>query len=191
MLGVGQAYWADSIYVSPEHFSFVDTEFVHPLIKNLPVILSLLFMIGAYSCLSMFQTPLRVVWHNYRSLYLKWYVLAGWAFNAGFFNTVYNNIFSKMYFVSHTAICKYLDKGYFEYFGPFGVYKGIRVLHLMLSFSWYSIIFFSISFMFVGVTIFIWYWLAIAILIHTVLIKRLGLLIISIILFINYDKELN
>lgn len=40
-LGLGHYFWQDSIYVLPTHFSFIDTEFIHPLIKNLPVLLSL------------------------------------------------------------------------------------------------------------------------------------------------------
>ena len=42
MLGSGQLFWQDSIFVLPENFSFIDTEFISPAIKNLPVILSLM-----------------------------------------------------------------------------------------------------------------------------------------------------
>lgn len=47
-VGFGQDFWQGSIYILPKHFSPLDTEFIHPLIKNLPVILSLFFMVVTY-----------------------------------------------------------------------------------------------------------------------------------------------
>lgn len=51
LLGFGQNFWFDSIVVLPIHFTPFDTEFIHPLIKNLPVIMSLLFMLITYNFL--------------------------------------------------------------------------------------------------------------------------------------------
>lgn len=177
MLGVGQIFWHDSIYVLPKHFFFIETEFIQPWIKNLPVLLSFTFIIITY-----FFFNLWVFWrpdwyvNSYSNYYEKFYIFASWSYHAGFFNTIYNKILINILQISYININKYLDKGFFEYFGPFGVYKGIRFLHINLNFTWYSIIFFSISFMFIGMTIFVWYWLSIFTLLFISVIQYLGLL---------------
>jgi len=43
IIGVGISYWQDSLYVLPEHFQIMDVNFVDPLIKNCPIILSIIF----------------------------------------------------------------------------------------------------------------------------------------------------
>lgn len=120
----------------------------------------------------------------YIKLYTVWYSFAGWSFHAGYFNTVYNKLFNIIFKNSYWQVNKYLDKGFFEYFGPFGIYKSIRFLHNKLNFTWYSVIFFSISFMFIGVTAFVWYWLSIISLIYIYIIKNLGLLSILFLCFV-------
>ncbi len=40
-LGVGQDFWKDTIYIAVDHFFWGDIDFIHPVIKNLPVLLSL------------------------------------------------------------------------------------------------------------------------------------------------------
>jgi hypothetical protein len=112
----------------------------------------------------------------YAKLYQIWYNFASWSFHASFYNTIYNKLFIIILKNSYWQVNKYLDKGFFEYFGPFGIYKSIRLLHQRLHFTWYSVIFFSISFMFIGVTIFVGYWLFIISLIYIYIIKNLGLL---------------
>jgi hypothetical protein len=48
MVGAGHYFWQDSIYVLPQHFSFIEPEYIHPFIKNLPVLVSLISMFMAY-----------------------------------------------------------------------------------------------------------------------------------------------
>lgn len=48
MAGFGNNFLQDSVVILPSHFSPLDTEFIHPLIKNLPVIFSLFFMFFTY-----------------------------------------------------------------------------------------------------------------------------------------------
>lgn len=61
LLGIGQLYWQDSIFVLPSHYSPMDTEFVHPFIKNLPVLLSLSAMYLTLFCLFMLNIYVDVV----------------------------------------------------------------------------------------------------------------------------------
>jgi len=48
MVGAGHYFWQDSIYILPQHFSFIEPEYIHPFIKNLPVLVSLISMCMAY-----------------------------------------------------------------------------------------------------------------------------------------------
>lgn len=125
----------------------------------------------------------------YTVLYKIWFIFGSWSFQAGFFNTIYNKLFLIIFQSAYWHINKYLDKGLFEYFGPFGIYKSIRFLHLRLNFSNYSIIFFSISFMFIGVILYVWYWVLIISLIYVYLIKIIGILPIILLNFL-YNKNI-
>ena len=44
------------------------------------------------------------------------------SYHAGFFNTIYNAISIKLSFIVYDLIIKYLDRGFFEYVGPYGIY---------------------------------------------------------------------
>lgn len=83
-VGFGQDFWEDSITVLPAHFSPLDTEFIHPLIKNLPVILSLFFMFLTYYLLNVIQKI------STNAYYIFWCKIAAFFYHAGYFNTIYN-----------------------------------------------------------------------------------------------------
>lgn len=174
-----------------ESFLFYWYWFIHPLIKNFPIIFSLLFMLVAFVLLKSFEHFEMVnITNTYIKLYTFWCIFGSWSFHAGFFNTIYNNFFIIILKNAYLQINKYLDKGFFEYFGPFGLYKSIRFLHIQLNFSNYSIIFFSISFMFVGVILFVWYWVIIISLLYLYLIKIIGILPLILLNFLWKKKEL-
>lgn len=40
-----------------------------------------------------------------------------------FYKYYYNNIYNKFADISYVSVTKYLDKGFFEYLGPYGLYK--------------------------------------------------------------------
>jgi NADH-ubiquinone oxidoreductase chain 5 len=170
MLGSGQSFWQDSIYVLPCHFSFVDVEFIHPFIKNLPVLLSILAMYITLFFLNIIEiwsrTGVNLKWIYSKFLYPIWFIFASWSYHAGFFNTIYNYIFLQFFNLSYISMNKYLDKGLFEYWGPFGFYKMFRFLHKLFQYSWYSIIYFSLFFMCIALCVLLWYWIGILLLIH-------------------------
>lgn len=155
LMGFGQAFWQESITILPAHYSPLDTEFIHPLIKNLPVILSLLFM-----CLTYFFLHLVQVWsfigifkHNkfIKMMYPYWCKISAFFYHAGFINTIYNYIFENFLIISYSAIIKYIDSGFIEFFGPYGLYKGFFFLYNFMRFGWYSVISISIFIMFIGI----------------------------------------
>jgi len=191
-LGNGQYFWSNSIIVLPCHFYFIDIEFIHPLIKNLPVILSLIALLFTEYFLNLVKIwPLK---YFNKSLLYKCYLYKGWFifnsffYNAGFFNIIYNNIYIYILKISYISTNKYLDKGIFEYLGPFGFYKIFKYLHKNFQFYNYSIIFFVIFFLFIStsiifILIILFYYNAIYI-----IINNLGLIVIILLItFFNFD----
>jgi hypothetical protein len=101
--------------------------------------------------------------------------LSAFFYHAGFINTIYNHQFLKFINVSYTHITKYLDKGFFEFFGPYGLYKGFYFLHYFLQLSWYSFISVTIFFMFLGICLFLTIFLSIVTNIYIIFVQFLGL----------------
>lgn len=192
-MGFGQNFWQESIIILPSHFSPLDTEFIHPLIKNLPVILSLLFMFLTYLFLYFINvwSYTGVFKHNnvVRFIYPYWCKLSAFFYHAGFINTIYNFGFEKIMIVSYTAVTKYLDKGFFEFFGPYGLYKGFYFLYNFLRFSWYSVISISIFIMFIGICLLLIYLFVVFSNIYIVLLNYSGLVLISLILLISLNNN--
>lgn len=185
-LGSGQIFWQDSIFVLPCHFFNIDTEFIHPLIKNLPVILSLSALFSSWFLLYYIDYILIYKSNRYplyKFFYRVYCIIASWGYQAGFFNTIYNFFFKYVFITSYVEINKYLDKGFFELLGPYGIYKNIRFLHYALKFSWYSIGYVTISMMFIGVILFIGYWFSIVSLVYVYFIRHLGLFIIFFVVY--------
>lgn len=113
-VGFGSYFWLDSLFFLPQNFSFIEAEFLHPVIKNLPIILSLFGMIFGYVIYLFF---LKINISKIYSLYISFLnILNPFFYYAGFFNFVYNKIFNILYQFSYNVSTKNLDKGYFEYF---------------------------------------------------------------------------
>ena len=72
-------------------------------------------------------------------------------FLAGLFNILYNKIFICLYSVSYIIFTKYLDKGFFEKLGPYGIYKFSRFFGLRSYVLAPSVMFFSIFIMFFSI----------------------------------------
>lgn len=147
-------FWQDSFVILPLHISIMDIDFIHPLIKNLPIILSFsaMFLIV---CLLYFIRDWPGNYFTRNTFYLTilypiWFNFASWSFHAGFFNNIYNKIFNLILNISYISINKYLDKGLFEYFGPYGLYKLFFNIRKSLSFNYYSIIFISFMLFVIG-----------------------------------------
>lgn len=105
--------------------------------------------------------------------------MSGWGFHAAFFNVLYNFLFLSIFKISYECINKFLDKGFFEYFGPFGVYKLMRILNVKFKFVRYSLIFFSLNLMFLCLVIILLYVVSALALKLVVLFSNMGILIIT------------
>lgn len=64
-------------------------------------------------------------------------------FNAFFFNNFYNYLFISLYKFFYIVNVKYLDKGIFEYIGPFGLYQINKFILNKCHFFFFHSIYFS------------------------------------------------
>ena len=142
-VGIGTYAWNNALFFLPSHFNHIDADFLHPVIKNLPLIFSI------FGCLFF------ILIHDFVPLNKIIYKISWFFSSAGFFNTIYNSIFIKTFVLSYDIANKFVDKGLLEYFGPFGIYKGFRSFSYILQqyspvflFFHISIIFFFLVFFF-------------------------------------------
>jgi NADH-ubiquinone oxidoreductase chain 5 len=140
-IGYGSYFWNNSIFYSLNNFYFLDVEFVNPIIKNLPILLSFIVMFilcFIWDSINFFNTSVIT------SLYNK---VAPFFFYAFFFNKLYNFIYMSIFKYSYFISNKYLDKGLLEILGPYGLYKFFRILNDYFS-RWLSSLIFIYLFVF-------------------------------------------
>jgi NADH-ubiquinone oxidoreductase chain 5 len=183
-IGYGSIFWNNSIYVSLDHFYLLDIEYIHPLIKNLPIILSLLIMILLFFLLDSSW----FFFFNYNSLYKKllsyYYYVAPFFYYALFFNKLYNNLYALILNFSYTIFIKYIDKGLLEVIGPFGFYKIFKKINNILMNSITPLIFFYIYLFFLSLGLLILIFIFINIIDIYIIINNLFLLSLLAFIFI-------
>lgn len=152
--GWGTYAFGNSIYVLPSNFNYIDAEFLHPLIKNLPFILSLLGLFLGVLVADILDRYTLILNTSFLKVVNK---ISTFFYNAGFFNTFFNDLFIFILKISYIVPNKYGDKGFFELFGPFGLYKLFRKMNIFLTNVPPQVIFFHIGFMFFFLIIFLLY----------------------------------
>jgi NADH-ubiquinone oxidoreductase chain 5 len=124
-LGVGNNYINNSIFISFEHYNNIEAEFISPLIKNMPLILTFIGIFLSY--IFFFKLSLKK-----KKKYIKIFVLKNYLYinyyNAGFFNFFYNKIFIYFLNIFYKVNVKKIEKGFFELYGPVGLYLWFRNL---------------------------------------------------------------
>jgi NADH-ubiquinone oxidoreductase chain 5 len=136
----------------------LEQEYISPLIKALPVLLSLLgcalvFFFYELETLRNFNLKL----HTSKALAAKLSnmticnyglnKISDFFYQAGYFNQVYNSLFLNFYKISYETFTKSIDKGYLEILGPYGLYMLFRYLSLSLK-NIPSSLFFNVFLMF-------------------------------------------
>lgn len=132
-LGYGSNFWSGSIFFFQNNFLFLEVEFINPLIKNLPILLSFFNMFCFYLIFS------NLYWIKFS--FNKCFCLCSTIFTnispfffyAMFFNKLYSKIYNLLYNYSYLIQVKCVDKGLLEFIGPFGFYKFFRFLHINLN----------------------------------------------------------
>ena len=124
-LGVGNNYINNSIFISFEHYNNIEVEFISPLIKNMPLILTFIGIFLSY--IFFFKLSLKK-----KKKYIKIFVLKNYLYinyyNAGFFNFFYIKIFIYFLNIFYKVNVKKIEKGFFELYGPVGLYLWFRNL---------------------------------------------------------------
>ena len=115
-IGMGTPFWGDALFQSVENFCYIDIHFLPPIIKNLPLLFTLLGILLVYLNLKLYKK-----FKNFFSL-VNITIWVNFIFNAGLFNNSFNNLFNFIYYLSYYWFTKSLDKGYIEFFGPYGFY---------------------------------------------------------------------
>jgi len=123
-VGLGNNYMYKSIYISFEHYNNIEFEFLNPLIKNIPLIVSfigIIIYIFFYKIIIKNKKLYNFLFLIKKYIYIKFY-------NAGFFNLIYNKIYIYFLYLCYNINVKIIEKGYFELIGPIGFYLLLRNL---------------------------------------------------------------
>jgi len=123
-LGLGNIYFDNSIYIFFDHYNYFDNEFLHPFIKNCPIICSLIGIGIAY--IMFYKYSKKKILYIYA---LKRYIYL-FFFSAGFFNFFYEKIFLSSFFIFYIIQVKIIEKGYLELLGPNGFYLFLRYISI-------------------------------------------------------------
>lgn len=157
--GIGNIIWTNVFDIKIFNFTLIEIEFISPLIKNLPTLLCLVLsfiMIILNNVLKAFaEKPTHTLYIKTSHFYNKklnkfidrFNIIA---YNAGFYNTIYNNLFINYGNNIYYIYTKLLDRGLLEFFGPYGIYRLFSSLYMyyekwiivLISFNIYILIFF-------------------------------------------------
>jgi NADH-ubiquinone oxidoreductase chain 5 len=173
-VGIGSDYLNNSIYIKYEHYNNIETEFINPILKNLPLILTFLGLFLSY--ILFYKLYINNVKLNFFIFKIKKFIYEIF-FNAGFFNFFYNRIYVYSFNFFYKINVKYIEKGFFEILGPVGIYLFFRDLSYKSRF---------ISPYFVNISLFLIYFNIILILYFIVLSNLLIIKNIYFLLFIYY-----
>jgi NADH-ubiquinone oxidoreductase chain 5 len=123
-IGIGSVYLNNVIFINYEHFNNIEAEFLSPLIKNLPLMLTFLGMFLGYYFFYSFKIRNK----KNLNLFLLKSKIYEFFYNAGFFNYIYNSIYIYFLHLFYKINVKEIEKGFFEVFGPVGFYLFFRDL---------------------------------------------------------------
>lgn len=161
-IGFASNSWLYTFNTLSINQNFINIEFVPTLIKNLPIIFSLLALYLTSIILNILDILTKTDIYNWNKLYnnyLRHYIynFSSFSYHAAYFNLIYNNIFIKFTQNMYLIYVKSLDRGFFEYIGPYGMFLFFRNIYyyyynwfyVILSFTLYTI------FLFISTIIFI------------------------------------
>ena len=121
-IGFGTNFWSDSIFISISNYSLVDIEFVNLFYKLLPLFVTILGAVFAYSLYAFNLNKYFLIKNTklfqkvYSFFNKKWY-----------FDRIYNEIITqKVLDISYFHTYKNIDRGILEIFGPSGIINTIN-----------------------------------------------------------------
>jgi len=130
-IGFGSNYLNDVIYIKFEKFNNIEVEFISPLIKNLPLILTFLGVLTSYLLFFFINIKRKYV---LKIMFILKKCIYNFFFYVGFFNYFYNKIYLYFLYYFYKFNVKVIEKGFFEFYGPVGFYLFFRDLSYKLRF---------------------------------------------------------
>ena len=179
-VGYGSIFWNNSIYLFFNNFFFIDIEFIHPLIKNLPIILCFLNMY-IFNFLLNIKINKKLFYSD--TIYIIYLKLLSFFYYALFFDRLYNLIYLNTLNYSYLITAKYIDKGFLEFFGPFGIYKLFRNISLSLQNIIPQLLFYYLFIFFLSLFIFTFIIVIVFIFNINILNDNLTLLFVLIVIY--------
>jgi NADH-ubiquinone oxidoreductase chain 5 len=128
-IGLGTGFWNNAIFIFPSNLQIIDAEFVPQFFKILPVCLSLLGAIFAFTFYTSYSKDLYRLKISFLGRRFYNFLNKKWLFDK-FYNEFTNQFLLNFgYHLSYKAI----DRGIIEMFGPFGLSKTILAKSQKLS----------------------------------------------------------
>jgi NADH-ubiquinone oxidoreductase chain 5 len=128
-IGVGSDFFQNSIFVNPQNLNLLDAEFISPLTKWTPVLLS---FTGAGAALLFYHFAPYAIYSLKTSFFGKF--IYTFLINSWHFDSIYNYyIIKPMFKWGHDVSYKVLDRGIIEVFGPTGITYLIKNATVYLS----------------------------------------------------------
>lgn len=151
MIGLGTDFWANSLYILPKNGILLESEYISQTEKFLPLFATLAGAVIAYSA---FYLSAEQIYH-YKTSRLG--NIFYYMFNKRwFFDKVFNDylVQKALQFGYHTSF-KTLDKGAFEFLGPYGISRTVRNLTSQVSLLQSGLLYHYAVTMLMGLTFFI------------------------------------
>jgi NADH-ubiquinone oxidoreductase chain 5 len=151
MIGLGTNFWDHSIFVLPQNIILLESEFIAPWIKLIPVIFS---VFGAVFAFTLYQfTPSLLISMKLTTIGKQFYKFFNYKW---YFDNIYNGIIVRpaLAFGYHVTF-KVIDRGIIEIFGPHGIASTVRQLTAKASQLQTGFVYHYAFIMLIAVTLFI------------------------------------
>jgi NADH-ubiquinone oxidoreductase chain 5 len=118
IIGPGTNFWGNSIFILPSNMTLFEAEFLPHSIKIIPVVFSLsgtflaIFLYYIFSLKSLYNLKLTNFGTNFYNFFnRKWFV-----------DKIYNEFINQnVLFIGFDGTYRTVDRGFIEYFGPYGL----------------------------------------------------------------------
>jgi hypothetical protein len=120
----------------------------------------------------------------YDKIYFIYLKISSFFYYALFFDRLYNLIYLNILNYSYLITAKYIDKGFLEFFGPFGIYKLFRNISLTLQNIIPQLLFYYLFIFFLS--LFIFTFIIVLIFIFNINILNENLTLLFILIIIHY-----
>jgi len=149
-VGYASSFFNDSLFILPNNNSQINSMLIGPLLRNLPLLISILATILSIIYIYYFNNIKYILKIKLITNFIN--SMSAFFYNAGYFNIIYNNIFYTLFKNSYYIHTKMLDKGLLEVLGPVGLYRLFKNLSFKIR-KMPNMVFLNIGLMFFSLLI--------------------------------------